>query len=332
MSYVDHLRNELAEGEKRLTRRRHRRAQLLVAMFVAAMGVGAVVSLTAADTTRPVETAASSDPPTPSPNSTGEIESTGEVGEPSVAPTSSTGSPGSKTDPSPAQWRALRECESMGRYDAVSPGGTYHGAYQLTQTIWDDAAAVAQPDLIGVLPSSVGASLQNAIAEEVFGQRGLSAWPICGEFLRPQSHDAKWPEALTTQELMVMASIIEVEAERSGDRERVARVLHERLRDDVPLGINSPLLFVLGKSVDQLTSEDLELDSPFNTRVIAGLPPEPIGAISAEALHAALNPAEGDWYFYLTGNDGAMSFFNTEEEFRAAVSDCRDVGRCFGDR
>jgi hypothetical protein len=81
---------------------------------------------------------------------------------------------------SDAQLSSLRACESGGRYDAVSPGGTYRGAYQFGQGTWDGVAARHYPWLAGQNPARIEPWWQDAMARALYAERGWSPWPHCG--------------------------------------------------------------------------------------------------------------------------------------------------------
>ena len=124
------------------------------------------------------------------------------------------------------------------------------------------------------------------------------------------------------RELMTIASLVEAEA-RGDDMAKVARVIYNRLQDDGPptfgkLEIDATVNYALGRNLGvALSAEDLQVDSPYNTRRYAGLPPGPIEAPGAAAIEAAIRPAEGDWYFYVTVDlrTGETKFAETYEEF-----------------
>jgi hypothetical protein len=69
------------------------------------------------------------------------------------------------------------ESDTAGGYGAVSPGGTYRGAYQFLQSTWNSTAASAgRPDLIGVDPASASPADQDALASYLYGQAGSQPW------------------------------------------------------------------------------------------------------------------------------------------------------------
>ena len=108
----------------------------------------------------------------------------------------------------------------------------------------------------------------------------------------------------TPGELMIVASLVEAEANRQEDRGKVARVIYNRLETDATNGllqIDATVNYALGRNLGLgLTTEDLQVDSPYNTRKNPGLPPTPIEAPGDEAIEAAANPTPGDWIYYVT--------------------------------
>ena len=117
---------------------------------------------------------------------------------------------------------------------------------------------------------------------------------------------------VTPYEAIVIASMIEGEASAAGDRDKIAAVIYNRLRDGMKLGIDATVLYALGEHKETLTVSDLAIDSPYNTRLYAGLPPTPIGAPGAASLEAAANPADGDWLYYVLADCDGHHFFTAD--------------------
>lgn len=139
--------------------------------------------------------------------------------------------------------------------------------------------------------------------------------------------DAPRRVGLTPYEALIVASMIEREAQRPEDRARVARVIYNRLARGWSLGLDATVVYVVG--TQELTAELLAVNSPYNTRVLVGLPPTPIAAPGRASLEAALNPADGPWmYFVLTSPDGTLSFSETDEEFQRDKAVCQELGLC----
>jgi UPF0755 protein len=110
----------------------------------------------------------------------------------------------------------------------------------------------------------------------------------------------------TPGELMIVASLVESEANRDQDRGKVARVIYNRLETDATnhlLQIDATVNYALGRDLGLgLTTEDLQVDSPYNTRRYPGLPPGPIESPGDKAIEAAAHPTDGDWVYYVTVN------------------------------
>lgn len=127
-------------------------------------------------------------------------------------------------------------------------------------------------------------------------------------------------------EILNVASMIQAEAGVSQDRGKIARVIYNRLDQGMSLGIDATVIYALGERTNSLTASDLEIDSPFNTRRFAGLPPTPIGAAGAEAIRAAANPAEGPWLYYVLSDcDGRHAFSVDYNDFLADKADYQNL-------
>ena len=127
-------------------------------------------------------------------------------------------------------------------------------------------------------------------------------------------------------EILNVASMIQAEAGVSQDRGKIARVIYNRLDEGMALGIDATVIYALGERKNSLTATDLEIDSPFNTRRVAGLPPTPIGAPGAEAIKAAANPVEGPWLYYVLSDcDGRHAFSVDYNDFLADKADYQNL-------
>jgi UPF0755 protein len=126
-------------------------------------------------------------------------------------------------------------------------------------------------------------------------------------------------------EVIVVASLVEREAKVDADRGKVARVIYNRLAKGIPLGVDASVLYAVGKT-NGLTRSDLEIDSPYNTRIKKGLPPTPIAAPGSASLDAALHPSDGDWLYYVLGDGGEHVFTADYNEFLRAKDECERKG------
>lgn len=128
---------------------------------------------------------------------------------------------------------------------------------------------------------------------------------------------------LTVFDVLTIASMIEDEAGVASQRKLVASVIYNRLRDGIPLGIDATIRFATGNYTDPLTESELAVDSPYNSRTNAGLPPGPINSPGLDAIQAAAHPAKTGYVFYVTdpGTCGKLTFAKTEAEFEKAVEE-----------
>jgi len=118
----------------------------------------------------------------------------------------------------------------------------------------------------------------------------------------------------TDHEIMTLASIIEKECKT--DRELVSSVFHNRLKSSQFKYLEScaTVIYVTRQPKDRLTYADINVKSPYNTYITPGLPPGPIASAGAAAIHAALYPAESEYYYFSDAGDGTNSFSVTYEE------------------
>jgi UPF0755 protein len=113
-----------------------------------------------------------------------------------------------------------------------------------------------------------------------------------------------------------MASIIENEVFGKDNREIVSGILWKRLDSGWKLDADSTLLYITKDR--KITAEDLQLDSPYNTRKNGGLPPGPICNPSVESIVAAMFPKESNYWFYLTTSDtGEVIYAETNDQQNA---------------
>ncbi|MBF8185154.1 endolytic transglycosylase MltG [Nonomuraea sp. K274] len=122
---------------------------------------------------------------------------------------------------------------------------------------------------------------------------------------------------LTPLEAVTVASMIQAEGGTDGDYPKIARVIYNRLQRGTPLEIDSTVLYAQNRRTLRVTESDTKVDSPYNTYRHKGLPPGPIANPGEKALMAALNPAEGDWHWFVTTDPAhrITKFTNKESEF-----------------
>jgi UPF0755 protein len=125
---------------------------------------------------------------------------------------------------------------------------------------------------------------------------------------------------LSASDILILASILEREANSLESMQEVANILLRRLAIDMPLQVDATLEYILDKPLSKLTTEDLEIDSPYNTYKYYGLPPTPIGNPGADALNAVIHATTATPYlFYITGEDGNFYYAKNFDEHRTNV-------------
>lgn len=132
--------------------------------------------------------------------------------------------------------------------------------------------------------------------------------------LTPEIRQAYSKQGLTVHQAVILASIVEQEVSNAPDRAQVAQVLLKRYKENMSLG-SDPTAFY-GAIMDGQPASVL-YDSPYNTRMHAGLPPGPIGNASESSLKAVAFPAQTDWVYFVAGDDGKTHFSKTLQEHEA---------------
>ena len=125
----------------------------------------------------------------------------------------------------------------------------------------------------------------------------------------------------TPYEALILASLVEKETGRSGERSQVAAVFVNRLRINMPLQTDPSVIYGLTGSFDgRLTKKDLQTDTPYNTYTRRGLPPTPIAMPGLAALSAAMHPAASNALYFVARGDGSSIFSFTLDEHNRAVN------------
>ncbi|MFZ6015846.1 MAG: endolytic transglycosylase MltG [Patescibacteria group bacterium] len=117
-------------------------------------------------------------------------------------------------------------------------------------------------------------------------------------------------------EILTLASIVEKEGRNKEERRNIARIFLNRLKIGMRLQSDATVNYVTGENRPRPTLDDLEIASPYNTYRNEGLPPGPICNPGKDALEAALNPADNDYYFYLHDEEGNIYYARNAEEHK----------------
>lgn len=120
-------------------------------------------------------------------------------------------------------------------------------------------------------------------------------------------------------EIIIVASLIEKEAQVAKERNRIAGVIYNRLAIGMPLQIDATVLYSLGEHKEQISYQDLKVNSPYNTYLHPGLPIGPIANPGTESIKAALNPEKHSFYYYVAQGNGSHYFSKTYAEHQDAI-------------
>ena len=128
---------------------------------------------------------------------------------------------------------------------------------------------------------------------------------------------------LSKEEIVILASLIEREAKHQEDRAIVSSVIHNRLGIGMKLDIDATIQYAKGKIDGKwwrpINTSDYSLSSSYNTYRINGLPPAPISNPGLASLKAAVNPANTDYFYYITDKSGTNRYAKTLEEQEANI-------------
>jgi UPF0755 protein len=138
----------------------------------------------------------------------------------------------------------------------------------------------------------------------------------------PELRQAAAARHLSIRQAVTLASIVEKETARSDERPLVAAVYATRLRIGMPLQCDPTVIYALLRAHrydGNLHHDDLSFDSPYNTYRYPGLPPGPIASPGLASLEAAVHPADADFLYFVSRNDGSHAFARTLEEHNRNV-------------
>jgi len=140
--------------------------------------------------------------------------------------------------------------------------------------------------------------------------------------LTPEIRRAAEARGLTVRQLVTLASLVEKETAKPDERPLVSAVYSNRLKVGMGLQCDPTVIYALqraGRYNGNLRRDDLMFDSPYNTYRYPGLPPGPIAAPGKGSLEAAASPADVDFVYFVSRNDGSHEFARTLEEHNRNV-------------
>ena len=117
-------------------------------------------------------------------------------------------------------------------------------------------------------------------------------------------------------DIVIMASLIEKEAGSRKDAEIISGILWKRIEIGMPLQVDAVFPYIIGKNTYEVTLQDLEVDSPYNTYKYPGLPIGPISNPGLVSIKAAINPQKTNYLYYLNDTNGVMHYATTFDEHK----------------
>ncbi|MCP3982382.1 MAG: endolytic transglycosylase MltG [bacterium] len=198
-------------------------------------------------------------------------------------------------------------------------------------------AAMSRASLIADLDAGAG-DLEGYLFPDTYHfQRGTGAGEIVEAMLRRfrEVLGADYVEraqavGLDLREAVTLASMIEAETGLAGERRRISRVFHNRLRRGMRMQCDPTVIYALRRAKRpprKLTYADLEIESPWNTYRVRGLPVGPIGSPGRASLEAAVDPLDGSELYFVAKPDGGHRFSETLEGHHRAVAEWRAYTR-----
>lgn len=136
---------------------------------------------------------------------------------------------------------------------------------------------------------------------------------MVGEFLKKFPPE-KYPDKKKFYEQLIMASIIEREAQLKDEKPLMSSVFYNRLKKGMNLGSDATVNYIYDYTKKRMYYKDLKIDSPYNTYKYKGLPPGPISNPDYNSVMAAINPAKTDYLFFVVTSNGKHTFTKTYRE------------------
>lgn len=209
-------------------------------------------------------------------------------------------------------------CTSAAFISETKKLGEYKALYPILSSIPDDKNRTLEgylfPDTYEIEPGSTASDVVKKMLDrftEVYNQN----------FMQQTTEKGK-----TVDEIVIMASIVELETKLPEDKANAASVFYNRIAQNMPLQSDITVDYALGKKHAVLTEEQTKIDSPYNTYQNLGLPVGPICSPGKSSIDAAINPAQTNYLFFVADMDSGKLYFNETLEGHNA-----DVQKYMGD-
>lgn len=201
-------------------------------------------------------------------------------------------------------------------------------AKQMAKAIGDSGVGVSSDQYLAEVQSGsfnepflagrpAGASLEGFLFPDTYElPKGVTAHQVVQMQLDDFAHRIDGvlqspPHGMSTYQVVVVASIIEREAQWANDRPLVASAIYNRLATNMNLQSDATVEYGLGLTNREPTADEFKQDTPYNTYLHAGLTPTPISNPSLASLQAAANPAKTDYLFWVADGCGHNHYATT---------------------
>lgn len=131
-------------------------------------------------------------------------------------------------------------------------------------------------------------------------------------------------EQFTVHDIITFASLVEREARNEEERKLIAGVFYNRLEEGMRLETDPTVLYAHGQHKDRVLFKDLEIESPYNTYYVYGLPIGPISNFGVSSLESVFYPTETNYKFFVAAPDGEIYFSETFEQHRKLANEHLD--------
>ncbi|MFF8771738.1 endolytic transglycosylase MltG [Kitasatospora sp. NPDC015120] len=203
----------------------------------------------------------------------------------------------------PEGWRGSQIFAAIDKKLQLPPGTA-------EQTAKDQAAELGLPETANGVPEGYLFPATYAVTDDTTAADLLKQMVERAgkEFARDDAEVVATNLGQSLYGLVTIASMVQGEADNPEDMAKVARVIYNRLAKNMPLQLDSTINYAMGRSTLNTSVTDTRLDSPYNTYKHAGLPPTPISNPGRQAIMAAVDPAPGDWLYFVTVKPGDTRF------------------------
>lgn len=145
-------------------------------------------------------------------------------------------------------------------------------------------------------------------------------------YIKENNFDKKEQKVgLNTQQVIILASIIEAEAKLEKEKPIIASVFYNRLQKGMPLQSCSTVNYAIGRCKEKLSINDTKFDSVYNTYIHIGLPPGPICSPGLSAITAVINPEKSEYLYFVSNGDGSHTFSKTYTEHKTAIKNIKKI-------